>query len=297
MIQKTLVNFKYINGPRNGLSHQQREDRRQEISIYYSHNSDLSFEQIAETFNVGVATVKAAIKEFQIDPLPVFKQLQFDWPEISSKANSQQTMSDRQLFFAWYCCDQFPEKSLNIVYDLLDQYTREVDLADKYHVSRQRINQIKLSAIEKGVVFPERYRPLKICVICRVEHDGYTQTCSKKCLSKLLRQRWLDKAEREDPKWSRLIHHTYECLGCGSEFERSNYMVSIAQASGVSNPKYCSKECYQLYGNGKSTTQGQDTESISENTSSVCQLCDSAMDHADNIGICKSCLEIINEQL
>jgi hypothetical protein len=282
--------FKYLNGPRHGLTHKQREERRREISLFHSCNPDISLEQIAQAFNVGTATVNVAIKQFEPDVQPQLKQQQFEW------SDKEQTLlqPEQQLSFAWYSCSKLPDTSLAIVNDLLDPHVKEVDLSRKYNLSRQRINQIKQKAISKGVVFPDRHKEPKICVVCGTKHNKYTKTCSKECLSKLYRQIWSDKADKGDPKWSRLVHHVYECLGCGSRFERSNYMVAIAQASGVSNPKYCSRDCYHLYGNGLASTKNQPkhTQPVDKSTpTSVCQICHSPMDQANNIGICKTCLD------
>lgn len=296
MLQKEPPTFKYLNGPRHGLTHKQREERRREISLYHSYHNDMCLEQIAMDFNVGTATVNAAIKQFKLDVQPQFKQRRFEWSDNEPTVDDQQTTEqlEQQLSFAWYCCSSLPDTSLAIVNDLLDPLVKEADLGRKYNLSRQRINQIKQSAISKGVVFPDRHKEPKICAVCGSEHNKYTKTCGKDCLSKLYRQIWSDKAEKDDPKWSRLVHHTYKCLGCGSHFERSNYMVAIAQASGVSNPKYCSRDCYQLYGNGLESTKSPPKHVLPVDKStptSVCQICHSPMDQANNIGICKTCLD------
>lgn len=224
----TLDKYQYIHSTKTGLTHAQRQKRRQQIAQYHRQNPEASVSTVAQLFNVGEATVNNAIREFKDD---IF---------VVSAADP-----DKQMCFWWYNCHDFSQKSLDIVYDLMANPSL-VDIATKYGLTRQRVHQIKMTAAARGAVFPTTNKEVEIktCSVCGKPHERHGKTCSKECLKSVLSLMRKNIASQEDLKWSRLITHKYSCVGCGKQFDRTNYQRSISQAKGCDSPKYCSQKCY-----------------------------------------------------
>lgn len=266
--------YTYIGGARIGLSHEQRSDRRKEIARYHAEHPDSSLPEVADLFNVGLATVTNAIKEHQST---IF-------------IHATKPTSDEQLYFWWYNCYNLPERTIDVINDLIHNHSM-MDIATKYGISRQRVHQIKMAAVLKGVKFTEapKEEAVQLCVICGVSHNRNGQTCGPECFRVLIKQTRMAMAQATDAKWSRLISKTYQCLSCGTDFSRTNYQVSISEANGCSSPKYCSQKCY--YNRTKANNLSQVSVSIDDAPFTIyCIMCDQIFDDHNDQQICPDCI-------
>lgn len=261
--------YKYINCGKKGLSHDQRKERRREISRFWYNNPNITIRQIANLYNVGIASVNNAIKNHKDDVKPMVPET--DAPLLENG-------EDKQLYFWWINCYQLSDKCLDIIVDLLNNIKISV-ICEKYRLTRQRIHQIKMLAQSKGVVFPSKTKS-KECVICSAMHERQAKTCSKECFKVLASEVKKINATDRDLKWSRFVYKTYTCIGCGTQFDRSNYHVSIAEAAGCSDPKYCSRQCYW------------DRNKLTDEDISVdkCPICHSVAEINEPTGMCSMCL-------
>lgn len=262
---EAINKFKYLNSAKIGLSHQQRLDRRKEIAQYCREYPNVSISQVATSFNVGIATVNNAIKEYK-DSIFVYNG-----------------SSGRQLCFWWYN-SEVTDRTMNIINDLIDNMSMR-DIATKYQLTRQRVHQIKITAVDNGVTLPVKPTISKSCVICNQSHMRQGKTCSSKCFRQLISLSRKIKAINGKSKWSRLISKTYSCVGCGQQFQRTNYQVSISGAKGCTTPKYCSQQCY--YNRTRDNTNQEELEAP---FISNCHLCHQPFVDDIEDGICSHCM-------
>lgn len=129
-------------------------------------------------------------------------------------------------------------------------------IGEKFGITRQAVSQhLKKAAKEGNVVelnfhgCPSNrdpnihYRPKQerifLCVICGNRCTGTKKkVCSNVCKGELVRRN-----NTKDSKWSRNTIQSLICKGCGKNFERSNYLLSIAATGGCENT-YCTQKCY-----------------------------------------------------
>ena len=129
-------------------------------------------------------------------------------------------------------------------------------IGEKFGITRQAVSQhLKKAAKEGNVVelnfygcssnrdsnifYRPKKQPVYQCVICSKRYTGQKRkTCGSECLSQLMRKR-----TAINGKWSRYAHQSLVCAFCKKNFERSNYLSAIAEASGCENT-YCSRRCF-----------------------------------------------------
>lgn len=293
----SIRHYQYVNSGRIGLSHTQRQERRREIAQYKWENPDATLEHISQLFNVSQSTTIAAIKQHETT---IF----ISTPVTTDTSTATDISTDKQLYFWWYNCHNYPQNKFNIINDMMHGIGIS-DVARKYNLTRQRIHQIKVAAEQKGVIFPlnprSKNKPNEGCVVCGMLHQRVGITCSKECFRTLVRTNRITNAQQANYKWSRLITNTFSCVGCGSLFDRTNYQVAIAELQGGS-PKYCSKECYYNRTMPRDATAEQDeTEATRSNIALYdeneapcvikCSVCDNEFEDNGNIGICRQCVD------
>lgn len=138
-------------------------------------------------------------------------------------------------------------------------------IAEKLKISRQRVSQLIIKAINNGeivvirktatterlykdkknVVLVNKVSPdsivTKKCIVCDktfTPENPRRKTCSKECFLDL---------KRTGGEWSRHQFIELQCNNCGKTFKRSNYLNSIVRHGDKLKYKkndYCSRECY-----------------------------------------------------
>jgi len=136
-------------------------------------------------------------------------------------------------------------------------------IAKKFSMTRQRVSQLIIKAIEEGEVVvlnktkttEKHYKGVKNvvlvhkspipkapvyreCAQCgkKFTHENLNRkTCSSDCFKKL---------KRSGGKWSRHEFKELQCNYCGKTFKRSNYLDSITRTAKYKHNDYCNTACY-----------------------------------------------------
>lgn len=236
-----VLAYRYIDREKRGLTHEERRERRREIVHFHLNNPQASKQLISQIFNVSVATVTLSIKSVSgtIGPLEV---------------------SNQQCFW-WYRCRKLSDKSLDIIYRLIDGTSAQT-LSKEYGISRARVHQLRKAAECSGAVMPKTKRAdyTRQCEICGSPFVGKKRACSPQCRLDLIKAVRIARSVERNKKWSRVVKTKHTCARCGDEYERSNYQISIAQKTNMTRmgkpnyrprsnnasttPKYCSSRCY-----------------------------------------------------
>lgn len=132
-------------------------------------------------------------------------------------------------------------------------------IGEKFGITRQAVSQHLKKAAKEGNIVELNYHgcPLTrdpniqyrakrenpyFCKICGEKCTGNKKkVCGERCRAELIRLNNI-----KDSKWSRSTIQSLICRYCHKTFERSNYLIAIAQKGGSKN-NFCGRECYHAY--------------------------------------------------
>jgi len=185
---------------------------------------DLNIDQLASMFDVGLATVSCARREFG---LPRGKR--GPKPKLKPKRSQQSTKVSVKI------------RDSTIAIYRRRGYTLQ-SIAGRFGITRERVRQIvrRYNIAKPVTTIGTVLRRIKQCESCGVYGEVSSfgrneRTCSLRC------RRMLD--GRVGGKWSRQQFDTLTCDYCGIEFKRSRYQASIAGHVGARHT-YCCHDHY-----------------------------------------------------
>jgi len=199
--------------------------------------SGFSYRKISEKLKTSISNVRCL--------LVIAKKLGLKIDLVDNDANNK----------------KFAERRKEIA-ELTQQGLSAKEIAAKYGISKQAVSLILRKAAKDGsvvvlsrrincdnlpnIIVKKKEQKTAVCVTCGniFPKKGETKTCDIECRKKYVSK--LRTSEEGTGLWSRYKFVTLTCNNCGKEFQRSNYLNSIAsvKAKEVSK-KYCSRKCYE----------------------------------------------------
>lgn len=143
------------------------------------------------------------------------------------------------------------KRDLEVFRVYCDGFKTLEETAVHFGITRERVRQI-LQKLEKrhGMVRPIKPVEMRKCEYCSDEFVRKPRGISKYCSNECGRKAASLKMRKPGCVSDREATQTLTCAQCGSQFERTNYLINVrranyAQAGRPDGKHYCGRECYE----------------------------------------------------